>query len=87
MIWLDAKKVRPQLRQTVLVFTQGYGQSGNYWCDYEIATYIKAPHDRRRCVFAKTLDVEVREHSPWIYTGVTHWMPLPEPPEQIERPR
>jgi len=80
--WVPVGKKKPKLGQEVLVFNQGYGVHGNYYFDYELAIFIKHPRDKRRKVFAKSLDVRVG-HSSWIYDCVTHWMPLPNPAPKI----
>lgn len=82
VLWIDATKGRPHLGQTVFVFEQGYGDAGNYYCDYRVARYIEHPGDRRRRAFADALAVSAGNRSPWVYHRVTHWMPLPAPPER-----
>jgi len=83
-IWNDINKKKPELGQAVLVFSQGYGQSGNYWSDYNLATYIKCPSDKRKKCFANPLQVKQHARYPWEYRGVTHWIELPEKPAKIE---
>ena len=81
--WINIRKKKPKLGDTVLVFEQGYGEQGNYWSNYYIATYIKNPHDKRKYVFADQIQVAIKERWPWVYWNVTHWMPLPDAPPQI----
>jgi len=76
-MWLNARKKKPALGQEVLIFRQGYGIAGNYWSSYELAVYMLNPYDRRRRAFVQSL-------YPWLHKGVTHWMPLPAPPEKVK---
>jgi len=80
--WNDFTKNKPKLGQDVLVYRQGYGLHHNYYYDYYVASYIRNPYDKRRYCFVPTLEKD--KCTPWIYTKVTHWMELPEPPTQIK---
>jgi hypothetical protein len=82
--WFDIKKRKPVLGETVLVFEQGYSSQGNYWSQYEVATYITNPYDRRRRIFTPWLQAVLP--TPWDYDDVTHWMPLPKPPNKLPLP-
>jgi len=79
--WEDFTKVKPKLGQDILIYRQGYGGHNNYYSDYQVASYVKNPYDKRRYCFVP--NTEKKKNSPWIYTKVTHWMLLPTPPEKI----
>jgi len=83
--WLDIDKHKPELGQTVLIFTQGYSVKGNHYHDYEVATYIKNPWDGRKKCFANKTQVVIGDSYPWVWVHVTHWMPLPAPAPRIPR--
>lgn len=91
--WLSYPKYKPALEQEVLVFRQGYDISGTrYWSTYELAVYDINPADRRTKCFFRSLNYRVDKrdgsfNGTWYHTGVTHWMPLPTPPEQISKSR
>lgn len=82
MKWNDLSKIKPSLGQDVLIYRQGYGAHGNYYFDYFLASYVRNPYDKRKYCFVPKLEKE--KATPWIYTKITHWMPLPEPPEKIK---
>jgi hypothetical protein len=93
MMWNRYPQRKPDIGQKVLIFTQGYDVTGTrYWSDYEIAVYVINPHDKRKRAFANATQWEVESRRDgsilrdvWLYRGVTHWMPLPEPPEKISK--
>jgi hypothetical protein len=91
--WYDIRKRKPKLGETALIFCQGYDITGkHYWSDYHIGTWIKKPYDRRQRVFGDALHVKLamvyKDESlrdVWVYTDVTHWMPLPQSPEKVRK--
>jgi len=69
MKWIDAKKKKPKIGQTVLIVETNI---------IKIANYNKHTLDKRKCVFGDNRGGRY----PWIYTDVTHWMPLPKLPRE-----
>lgn len=90
MDWIDINKQKPTLNSEVLIFCQGYDITGtHYWNHYELGTYIIHPYDKRRKLFVQGISINREKDgsiygSPWVYRGVTHWMPLPSPPSKID---
>lgn len=72
--WIDIKKRKPKIGEQALIYTQGYGENGNYWSGYEVAIYGVNPYDKRKRAFIHHLQYD--RHDPWIYRGVTHWAEL-----------
>ena len=89
MMWeseiLEYPQNKPKQGQEVLAFCQGYGFSGNYWCDWQLATYGRYGSDGRKCVFANSIAVRADSLSPWIYGDVTHFVPLPGKPAKVRQ--
>lgn len=81
MNWIPINKKKPKPNQQVMIFRQGYGDSGNYWSHYDLAYYMKNPNNKRRMVFGSHLD----DYRAWLHSNVTHWMPLPPQPEKLEK--
>lgn len=80
--WIDLNKVKPTLGQDVLIFRQWGSPPNKHYTEYILASYIKNPYDKRRNCFVKTQDKVNR--TPMFINRVTHWMPLPKPPEKLE---
>lgn len=80
MDWVDLEKVKPILGQDVLIFRH-WESSGKFYSDYILASYVKNPYDKRRNCFIPKQDK--LKKTPLFITRITHWMPLPPPPEKI----
>jgi hypothetical protein len=89
--WISLKKQKPMLKQEILVFEQGYDRTGkHYWSHYCLAIYDIDYNDRRRKAFYPSLEYRVRSREDgstmdriWQERGITHWQPLPDPPDKI----
>ena len=79
--WVDFTKVKPALGQDVLIYRQWSSPPNKHYSEYILASYIKNPYDKRRNCFVKTQDKISR--TPMFINRVTHWMPLPNPPEKV----
>lgn len=93
MNWISLKKQKPELKQMVLVFEQGYDKTGkHYWSDFRLAVYDIDYSDKRKKAFYPALEYRVTSREDgstmpgmWHERAVTHWMPLPDPPDRISR--
>lgn len=91
--WISVNTRKPELKQEVLVFRQGYDVTGEYyWSSYELAIYDINYHDRRRFAFYQSVNYRVESwgdgstmRNVWQHRGVTHWMPLPKAPAKITK--
>ncbi|ENV3202684.1 DUF551 domain-containing protein [Escherichia coli] len=69
--WISCSERMPEIRQTVI----GWNGYAVRQCVYTRNEYAKTQKGR-----------EPRfETSTGIWHGVTHWMPLPEPPQEVNR--
>ena len=86
IMWNSIKKEKPEIGQICLIFEQGYSIGGYYQSAYHVAKFIKHPIDHRRQAFADQIEAAngETEHLP-LYNRATHWMPLPEPPKQLNK--
>jgi len=81
--WIDIQKQKPELGQTVLIFTQGYTfvVGRPYHTNYRLGTYVKDCGDRRKKCFVDPMQIDRITHQPestaWKFNWVTHWIPLP----------
>jgi hypothetical protein len=90
-MWYSIKNKKPELKQKVLIYCQGYDVTGkHHWEDYYVAVYDINYRDKRKKAFYSALDYKVESiydgstmRNVWQYTGVISWMPLPDPPEKI----
>lgn len=69
--WLPVAERLPEIDQPCLCYKRAHGEDG-----YRLGTYLGASFSEKCAAF--------KSMSHYGCIGATHWMPLPEPPKEVE---
>lgn len=85
MKWISIKDRLPEHRKLVLVLTNAYAQAVTIFLKDEFTTQFLKDHGVNipdDCLHGDGYAFCSQENRGNILNGITHWMPLPEPPNE-----